>query len=103
MVGEVGRPAVRTVLPFLVANDDDDEHRSAVGENPMNRLLLPERLLGSGINPTTSGSLTASVAISTVVRCLSYMWVTASLGRCGSVTSAVYYKRMTSALFSCGY
>lgn len=62
----------------------------------MNRLLLPERLLGSGMNPTTSGSLTASVAISTVVRCLSHIWVTTSLGQCNSVTHSVYDKCIAS-------
>ena len=35
----------------LVLDDDDTSTRSTVAENPMYRLLLPVRLLGSGTKP----------------------------------------------------
>jgi hypothetical protein len=71
------------LLAFVV-DDDDNQTASAMGENPMNRLLLPERLVGSGTNATTSGSVTDSTAIATVIRCLSHIWVTASVGQISS-------------------
>ena len=56
----------------------------------MNRLLLPERLLGSGMNAMTSGSSRASAAIATVVWCWFHMWITASGGQIISGTTPVY-------------